>query len=64
MKLELNLNNVIQAISIALLCWCGSTLYKLDKNSQLIEYRIVQLEGKTYADDCHICNHNHHNHGK
>ena len=44
MNLKLNLNNVIQAISIALLCWCGSTLYRLDKDSQLIDYRIEQIE--------------------
>jgi len=37
MDLKINLNNVIQAVSIALLCWCGSTLYRLDKDSQLVD---------------------------
>ena len=64
MKLELNLNTVIQAISIALLCWCGSTLYRLDKDSQLVEYRIQQIEVQTYHNDCKWCNHNHSDHGK
>ena len=64
MNLELNLNNVIQAISIALLCWCGSTLYRLDKDSQLIDYRIQQIEIQTFHHDCKWCNHNHDEHGK
>lgn len=63
MSLQLNLNNVIQAISIALLCWCGSTLYRLDKDSQLVEYRIRQIEAQTYHTDCKWCNHNHAQHG-
>ena len=64
MKAEINFNNVIQAISIALLCWCGNTLYKLDKQSDLVQYRIEQIEHQTFYNDCKWCNHNHSEHGK
>lgn len=63
MKAEINLNNIIQAVSIALLCWCGSTLYKLDKNAGLVEYRIDMMETQVFHTDCKWCNHTHSDHG-
>jgi len=43
MKLEIDFNKILTSIILAILMYMGSTIYEMDKEQKLINYKIDQI---------------------